>query len=190
MTGRVAMKRWLLVTCVMVALGLSGCGGAGGGDDVAVAARDREKAKADWKLTLDDAGSSSEMPIERMDIYLTEEGYPELFELHGDGVTLVGTFPMEIRVGYDEAFEKLIGKPVSILPSGGDPADVKNSSVTIRGMGTPVVGGTFTVEKVTGKWAGSEGDKTIWGSVEVRIPGADGERSVRGRFAAHAVTWG
>lgn len=183
------MKTWLWMICVVIAVWLSGCG-AGGADDVAVAARDREKAKADWKLTLEDAGASSEMPIERMDIYLTEEGYPELFELHGEGVTLVGEFPADVRVGYDEALEKLIGKPVNILARGGDPREEKNSSVTVRGMGAPVTGGTFTVERVTGKWAGSDGDKTIWGSIEVRIPGADGERSVRGRFAAHAVTWG
>jgi hypothetical protein len=181
------MKRWVWMSCLAVAVMLPGCGG---GSDEATAARDREKAKAEWKLTLDDAGATSEMPIERMDIYLTEEGYPELYELHGEGVMIVGEFPVDLRVGYDEEFEKLIGRPVTIQPNGGDPREPKNSSVMLRGMGAPVVGGTLTVEKVTGKWAGSEGDKTIRGTIEVRIPGADGDRTVSGRFAAHAVTWG
>lgn len=181
------MNTWIWSMGMVLATVLSGCGG---GADEATAARDREKAKTDWKLTLDDAGATSEMPIERMDIYLTEEGYPELFEIRGSGVTLVGEFPRDVRVGYDEAFEKLIGKPVTILASGGDPREPKNSSVTIHGMGAPVVVGSFTVEKVTGKWSGSEGNKTIWGTIEVRIPGADAERTLRGRFAAHAVTWG
>jgi hypothetical protein len=183
------MKRWILAIGMAVAIGLTGCGG-GGGNDAQTAARDREKSKDDWKLVLEDAGATTELPIERMDIYLTEEGYPEIYEIAGPGVMLVGEFPRDVRVGYDEEFEKLIGKPVTILASGGDPRELKTSSVTVRGIGAPVVGGSFTVEKVTGKWGGSEGNKTIWGTIEVRIPGADQERTLKGRFAAHAVTWG
>lgn len=176
---------------VLVALCLLALSGCAGGDDTATAAADREKSKANWKLVLEDGGSTTELPLERMDIYLTEnDTYPELFELAGTGVTLVGEFPTSGRVDYEEAFENLIGKPITVMAQGGDPREPKTSTVTINGLNAPVVGGTLTVEKVTGKWGGSEGNKTIHGKVELKIPGASGERTVTGRFAVHAVTWG
>lgn len=48
----------------------------------------------------------------------------------------------------------------------------------------------LTVEKTGGKWSGQEGNKTISGTIELRIPSADGETTIRGKFASHAVTWG
>jgi hypothetical protein len=171
---------------------VAGCSlDVGVGDDAAVAARDREASKADWKLVVEHGGGQHEMAIERMDIYLTEsEEYPEIFEIHGDGLTLVGTFPPEVRVDYEEAFERLVGKPVVILSSGGDPREPKASSVTLDGQSVPVSGGSFTVERVSGKWAGSEGNKTVRGTIELVIPGASGDQTVKGKFGAHAVTWG
>jgi hypothetical protein len=73
---------------------------------------------------------------------------------------------------------------------GGDPREPKSSSVMLGGVAMPVGGGTFTVNKITGKWAGSEGDRTLHGTVELRIPTSAGERIVTGAFAVHAVTWG
>jgi len=43
------------------------------------------------------------------------------------------------------------------------------------------------VEKYTGKWSGSEGNKTISGKITIRL--SDG-RTLEGTFAVHAVTWG
>jgi hypothetical protein len=169
---------------------LAGCGGSIGGTDATVIANDRAKSMVDWKLVLEDGGTTSEMPIDRMDIYLTEDGYPEIYEMHGPGVMLVGEFPRDARVDYEEKFENLLGKTIQILPNGGDPGEPKNSSVILSGMGAPVTGGTIQVEKITGKWQGSQGNKTLWGTIEVRIPGANGDRTVRGKFATHAVTWG
>jgi hypothetical protein len=169
---------------------LAGCAGGGGGD-AANAARDREAAKATWMLAIDDAGATHEAPLERMDVYLTEDdAEPEIFEIRGDGVVLVGRIPPEMAVGYGEEFENLVGKDLPIEASGGDPGDPKSSSVTILGMSAPVAGGTLHVEKFTGTWSGSEGDKTLHGVVELRVPAADGERTVRGRIAVHIVTWG
>jgi len=62
--------------------------------------------------------------------------------------------------------------------------------VTLSGTRLPVTGGSLTVEKVTGQWDGSEGDKTLWGTVELQVEGDDGARTLRGKFAVHAVTWG
>lgn len=43
------------------------------------------------------------------------------------------------------------------------------------------------VERYTGKWSGSEGNKTLSGKITILLN--DG-RTVEGTFAVHAVTWG
>jgi hypothetical protein len=177
------------LAAAMLAAVMTGC--ADGGGDAERAANDRAKARAAWTLTLTDQGATSTMALERMDIYVSEnEGESEIFEIVGDGVVLVGEIPGAMAVGYDEAFANLLGKPVMIQMSGGDPREPKSSAVTLGGVSVPVSGGHFMVNRITGKWAGSEGDKTLHGTVELRIPGADGERTVTGAFAVHAVTWG
>ena len=171
----------------LMVLALTACSRGG---EVEQAARDRSNARVAWKLVLDHGGSTYEIPIERMDIYLTEDEYPEIFEIRGDGVTLVGELPAGVRVDYDEAFERLIDREVTIQANGGDPRQPKTSTVTIDGIVTPVSTGSFTVKQLTGKWGSSDGDRTLHGDIELRLPGLDGERTLRGRFAAHAVTWG
>jgi hypothetical protein len=126
-----------------------------------------------------------------MDIFLTEdESYSEIFQIYGEGVTLVGEFPAGVRVDYEAAFERLIGRTIAIQPHGGDPREPKTSKVTLDGIVTPVSAGRFTVERLSGKWEGSEGDRTLHGTIELRVPDVNGERTLRGRFATHAVTWG
>lgn len=178
---------------VLAALATAGCG-AVSGDDAALAASARERSKAEWKLVVDWAGARHEMPVERMDIYVDdgdeEEEVPEIYEMVGEQMTLVGQFPRGIAVGYDEAFERLIGQAVPVFPSGGDPREPKQSFVTLGGRRVPVLGGTIRVERTGGRWSGTEGDKTVWGTIELRIPDAAGETTIRGRFAANAVTWG
>lgn len=184
-----AASRFAVVFTLFATTFLSGC--ALDEDHTAEIASDREKSKVDWKLEVEWAGSSQEMPIERMDIYLVEdEEYPEVFDIHGEDLALVGEFPLDLHVDYEEKLERLVGRPITIAPSGGDPGDLKQSFVTLGGMRVPVLGGTFTVEKLSGKWEGSEGNKTVSGTIELRIPSADGETTVRGRFSSHAVTWG
>jgi hypothetical protein len=151
--------------------------------DSAAAARDRERSRAEWKLVLDDGRA---LPLERMDIYLTEEGYPNLFEIRGAGVTLVGTFPMGVTPDYEENFERLVGETITIEARGGDPREPKASAITLGGTVTAVSGGSFSVDRVSGKWQGSEGNKTLHGTIELHTPGG----VLRGRFAVHAVTWG
>jgi len=172
----------------IMAMALVSCGGTG--NDAATAEAARAQAQSTWKLAIEDAGAMSELALERMDIYLTEDGYPEYFEIRGQGVILVGEIPQDLKVGYEEAFEKLIGKTIPLGARGGDPREEKDATVTLNGLAYPIAGGSFTVEKVTGKWSGSEGDKTIHGTVELRLPSANGDRTVTGRFAINAVTWG
>uniref|UniRef100_A0A832MKV1 YceI family protein n=1 Tax=Eiseniibacteriota bacterium TaxID=2212470 RepID=A0A832MKV1_UNCEI len=170
-------------------LALAGCGA--GGDDATRAARDRAAARAGWTLELEDAGATHAAALERMDVFVAEdEGASEIFELRGAGVVLVGEIPADLAVGYEEAFERLVGRELVVAASGGDPRAPKTSSVTLGGVAAPVAGGTLRVEKVTGRWDGAEGDRTLHGTLELRVPSAGGERTVRGRFAVHVVTWG
>lgn len=181
-----AVRRVPLVVLVML-LG-AGCAGGGGGDASSAAAA-REKAKAGWLLKVE--GSPGTLALESMDVYLMEdETAPEMFDLHGEGVRLVGTIPPAAHVGFGAEFGKLVGQTLSIQASGGDPDDPGTSSITLDGVEYPVAGGTFRVEKLTGKWDGSEGDKTLHGTVELRVLESGGERSVRGTLATHVVTWG
>ena len=103
---------------LVLALAFTGCSGGGEAEQ---AARDRAKAIEAWKLVLEDGGSIHEIPIERMDIYLTEdESSPEIYEIHGDGVTLVGEFPAGVHVDYQEAFENLIDRVLILAGPTGD----------------------------------------------------------------------
>lgn len=180
-----ALARFCTLLATVAALAAAGCAAE---DTSATAAEARARAQDTWKLALDGA---EPLALERMDIYLVEDDDdPEVFKLYGDEATLVGLLQPGQTVGYEEDFEQLIGKTIALDASGGDPREPEDAYVTIDGRRVPVVGGTLTVEKVTGKWDGSDGDKTLWGTVELQVEEDEGERTIRGTFAVHAVSWG
>lgn len=187
--GRSAARAMLLACLV-----LSGGCAAEFGDTQAVAAAAREKAMPHWKLAIDWEGHTIEYPLERMDIYLFDtddpERWPETFEIRGEGVTLVGTLPVPAQVGYGEELQNLVGRTVPIASQGGNPHEQRYSSVRLAGVPAHVSGGSITFQKVTGKWAGSDGDRTVWGTVEIQIETASGAEILKGAFAAHVVSWG
>jgi hypothetical protein len=151
------------------------------------------EVKASWALTLKVDGNPVKVPLEILHVYLVEDEkqYPEIFEIQGPGVALVGEFPMDVHVDYGEEWKRLFGKTVAIAPRGGDPRDPKESHLTLPG-GEPlkVLGGSFTAEKLTGKWAGSKGDRTLHGRITLRVAAPGGEKTLEGTFAVLAVTWG
>lgn len=180
-----AIARHCTLVTVATALLSTSCGMA---DTEATAAAARAKAQETWKLSLDGA---EPLALERMDIYVVEDDSdPEIFKLYGDEVTLVGEFPLSLHVGYEEDFERLLGTTITLDAEGGDPADPESAFVTVDGTRLSVVGGSLKFEKLTGKWDGSEGDKTLWGTVELQVGGDDGQRTLRGSVAVHVVTWG
>lgn len=180
-----SLARFFTLLATVAALAAAGCAAD---DTAATAAEARARAQETWQLALDGA---EPLALERMDIYLVEDDSdPELFKLYGDDATLVGVLPAGQHVGYEEDFDQLVGKTIALDAAGGDPRDPEDAYVTIDGRRLPVVGGTLRVEKVTGSWSGSEGDKTLWGTVELQVEEDEGERSIRGTFAVNAVSWG
>jgi len=89
-----------------------------------------------------------------------------------------------------DMLENLIGKQIQIEAQGGDPGEPKLSKITLDGVAAPVATGTFTVESLSGKIHGSDGDRTVHGRIELHLRRGDGEHILRGSFGAHAVTWG
>jgi hypothetical protein len=182
---RHAFARVCTALTVIATAFVTACGMA---DTEATAEAARAKAQETWKLTLDGA---EPLTLERMDIFLVEgDTEAEVFKLYGDDVTLVGEFPTSLHVGYEEEFGRLFGKTIELGTEGGDPDEPASAFVTIDGEKLSVVGGSLKAERVTGKWDGSDGDKTLWGTVEIVVEGDDGERTLRGTFAVNIVTWG
>lgn len=157
------------------------------GDPSEQAARVPDEVSGSWKLVLDVDGEPWEFDLETMDIYLNEdEDEPELFVIQGSGVALAGVIPAGVCVGYEEAFDRLIGRRISVRQEGGDPAEPTRSTLDWGVGARPVLDGWLQVERVTGKRAGVEGDRTLHGTIELRTA----ESTLRGQFAVHAVTWG
>lgn len=145
-----------------------------------------------WELKLDMDGKQVTMPLEIMNVYLVEDHqYPEIFEIEGDGVVLVGQFPLDIHVDYEENWKLLIGKEIKISASGGDPRNERNSSIKPpEQKAMKVLGGTFVCEKFSGQYAGRDGDMTLSGKITLRVSTPSGEKTYSGTFAVHCVSWG
>lgn len=166
----------------IIALVLAGCLGGEGGVQQAVEEFNQE-------LVIDFDGSGIPVPLESMEVWLTDDpSRPERFEIQGDGIAIVGTFPRDIRVDYDENWQLLIGKSIPISERGGDPRYEKPAVLTVPGVGQfRVVGGSFTVERIEPGW---NGETPLIGRIELRVRAATGEKSLNGTFAVKAMTWG
>ncbi len=145
-----------------------------------------------WGIKVSGEGLAADLPIQVFNIFLTDnEGYPENFEFEGEGLTLAGAFPSEVRVGYGEKLEVLLGKTIPILPRGGDPVGERDSALTLSdGRVLSVTGGAFRVDTLAGTKAGMEGDRTVRGVITLMVDDQGTTRTLTGTFAAHAVTWG
>ncbi len=62
-----------------------------------------EAARASWALTVKVDGADVKLPLEGMDVFLVEDEkkYPEIFEITGPSVALVGEFPLAAHVESD-----------------------------------------------------------------------------------------
>jgi hypothetical protein len=179
--------RWLILAFCL--LGAAGCGMS----DEAAAAKDRESSQASWALVLKVDGADVKIPLKAMNVLLfKDEEYarqnPSVFQIEGSGVNLIGEIAAADNVDYGEHWERLINKALTIKASGEFHRDAVDSKIALPGKPeVAVIGGTMFVEKYSGKWAGSEGNKTLSGKISLQL--SDG-RTLEGIFAVHAVTCG
>ena len=169
------------------------CAAGCGTSEEAAAAKDRETSKATWALVLKVDGADVRIPLTAMNVLLfKDEEYakqnPSVFQIEGSGVQLLGEIAAADNVDYGEHWERLINKTLTITASGEFHRDSVDSKIALPGRPeVAVTAGTMFVEKYTGKWSGSEGNKTLSGKITLRL--SDG-RTLDGKFAVHAVTWG
>jgi len=179
------MKR--LATAILLIL--ASCGG----NDEETAAKDRAAAAAHWALILKIDGIDVRLPLEGMNVLLfKDEDYasqnPTVFEVQGKEISLIGEIPPSGNPGYGEKWEKMIGTTLTLKASGEFHRDIVDSKLLLPGKGeVQVTGGTMTPEAFSGKWSGSNGDKTLKGRIKLQL--RDG-RTLEGTFAVHVVTWG
>ena len=178
---------------LIIVLGLLCTAGCLGSSEEEYAAKDREASKATWALVLKVDGADVRIPLEAMNVLLfKDEAYakqnPSVFAIEGSGVHLIGEIAAADNVDYGEHWERLINKMLTIKASGQFHRDPVDSKIALPG--TPeiaVTGGTMFVEKYSGTWAGSDGNKTLLGKITIQLSNG---RTLKGTFAVHAVTWG
>lgn len=145
----------------------------------------KKVAAGEGYLLLDPEGRKIKIPVKEMEIYLIDpdyqDKYPETFIITGPDLELVGTFPMNVKVGYGEHFDKMIDQSVDIQASG-NPRRRRNidSHITIPGETRAYVeGGTLRVTEVDGK--------ILQGKISLDL---EGEKTFSGTFVFKAITWG
>ncbi len=145
-----------------------------------------------WELVVDIDGTQVKIPLDVMNVYLVEDvAYPETFEILGDGVSLVGKFPIDLHVGYEEDWQKLIDHEITISDSYEGYREIRSSTIILPGREPmTVLGGTLVFDSVTGKYAGRDGDITLAGEVTLRVKTPSGQVDLKGTIAVHGVSWG
>ena len=138
-------------------------------------------------LTIDE--SSTELALDRLDIFLTDDDkFPETFQLRGPNVIVVGKFPIEIRIGDAENWEALVKQEIPISATGGDPGNETESTVILPGLGkVPVTEGSFTIESYD---PGFDAKTPLTGRIQLKIWGPRGEKTIEGTISVLGTTWG
>ena len=177
--------RFMVAGWLLTGLSLIVCSPGGSGTQGAV-------DKDEWRLVFTRDGAEVELMLEYMHVYLVEEydEYPEVFEIAGEGVSLVGTFPMACHVGYEDDWAVLLGKSIEVAPVGGARDDKMSYVQMPDGNKAFVVSGTLVPEELKGKIDGVDGDRTLRGTFMLRIRTGQGEEEIAGRFAVHCLTLG
>jgi len=153
----------------------------------------------EWKAVFQVNGQTVTFPVKIMNIYLVEEEYesqyPEAFEIVGPNIHLVGTFPMDLRVGYEEDLNRLLEQPIFIKIQLGNAEDygIESSYSTIELPGDVqryIKSGRIDFKKLTGKYGGQDGDRTLSGEIIITYDSDEGPRTITGQITVHAVSWG
>lgn len=170
------------------ALLLNGCGGK----------KSAQQIKEGWRLVLKEKKTAHEFRLSVMNVYVTDPvaaaEYPEAFEIFGENVHLLGTFPMEKRVGYNSQFDNLLNTPITIRMQMLNARDYKIaesfSTITLPGSQRKHVKGQIIFRELTGTSTGRDGDITLTGEITLEIGTGADQKTLTGTISVHPVAWG
>ncbi len=149
-----------------------------------------EEIVTSGRLSITQNGQETSIPLQGMDIYLVDPDsggdYPETFLVHGEGVKLAGAFPKDLKVGYEEELERLVGRTVKIEAKSSTGGETVKAHITLAGEKIPLKGGTLEFVRFLGNNPNGAG-----GAVEakVHLDRAEGG-SLDGTMLVLAKTWG
>lgn len=157
----------------------------------------REEVKEAWKIVLREKKSVFEFRLSVMNIYVTDPvaaaQYPEAFEIFGENVHLLGTFPLEMRIGYESDFNRLLNNPIDIKMQLINAQDYKIgnrfSTIVLPELGRKHVKGQITFRKLTGQTTGRDGDLTLSGEIILEIGTGSAKKTLAGQIGVHPVAW-
>jgi hypothetical protein len=153
-----------------------------------------QEPPADWEsfeqtIDLDFDGSGIPVPLDGMDVWLTEDdSEAERWVIHGAGTSFGGSFPHDVRIGYEDNWNVLVGRAITISPRHMTIDGETASTLTVPGVGrVDVVGGQFIIEKVDPDW---DARTPISGRIELQVHAATGLITLHGRLAVKGTGWG
>lgn len=167
-------------------IAVSGCsGGRRAGDGV----RWTEPA-GELRLWVDDEEIT--VPLETMDIFVSDsDDNAEIFEIHGNGVLLVGEFPLDTKVGYEANLPALLGKEIELLSKGGEPGSEQGATLTLPDREPQRVwGGWLKVTEVKPREEEMPVDGILSGRIGIEIEEAGELEIIEGSFTVPVTTWG
>ena len=167
---------------------LGGCGGK----------KEKGPPTDGWKIILKDGKQSLEYRLSVMNVYVTDPvaaaEYPEAFEVFGENVHLLGTFPLETRIGFDSNIDVLLNTPITIKMQMMNARDYKIensfSSIILDGADRKYVKGEIIFRQRTGKTTGRDGDITLTGEITLEIGTGADRKTLTGTISVHPVAWG
>jgi hypothetical protein len=138
-------------------------------------------------LVLQADGVEIPFAMGQLHVYLVDDDkFPESFEFEGDGVKLVGKIPLDLRIGYGEDWDRLVGHPIPFSRSSDEMETV--SEIRMPGEAVyPVTEGAFTIQDVGDS---RDGKTAVTGEIWLRCAAPEGERVFRGTFKVMGATWG
>lgn len=188
--GEIIMKlkfRSLIVLLALV-LSVSACGGGAA-----------KKSEGDgWQIVLTHKKEQHVFRLAVMNVYVTDPvaaaDYPEAFEIFGENIHLVGTFPMDKRVGYQSNFDELLNVPITIKMQMINARDYKIdngfSTIALPELGRKHVKGQIVFRERTGESTGRDGDITLIGEISVEVGTGKDKKTLTGTISVHPVAWG